>query len=84
MVEPSKQNPYEHWLARRREALPCDDLTDQIMSQVEELNCQSREVWWLSLVQQIERRRVARLVVCGGALAIGVLPFLFLTHVASF
>ena len=82
--KPSEQKPYEHWLVERREACPPANLSDQIMSQVAKLERQRHDIWWLLLVEQIERRRVARWAVCGGALAIGGLPFLFLAHVAKF
>ena len=84
MDKPREPEPYKHWLAVRREASPRADLTDQIMSQVAEMERQRHGSWWLLLVQQIERRRVARWAVCGGALAVGVLPFLLLAHVAKF
>jgi hypothetical protein len=75
--------PYEQWLADRREVSPPATLPDQIMSQVAELERERRDVWWLRLVQRIERSRAARWVVCGGALAIGALPFVFLAHAAQ-
>jgi hypothetical protein len=74
--------PYEQWLAERREVSPPATLADQIMSQVAELECQRRDIWWLRVVQRIEQSRAARWAVCGGALAIGSLPFVFLARVA--
>ena len=75
--------PYEKWLAERREVSPRAPLADQIMSQVAELECQCRDLWWLRVVQRIEQSRAARWAVCGGALAIGCLPFVFLARVAQ-
>ena len=76
--------PYEKWLAERREISPPATLADQIMSQVAELERQRRNLWWLRLVQRIEQSRAALWAVCGGALAIGCLPFVFLARVAQF
>ena len=76
--------PYEQWLAECREVSPPATLADQIMNQVASLDRQRRDIWWLRLVQRIERSRAARWAVCGGALAIGGLPFVFLAHVAQF
>jgi hypothetical protein len=79
--------PYEQWLAERRDVSPPATLADQIMSQVAELERQRRDLLWLRMVQRIERSRAARWAVCGGALAIGCLPFVFLlraAHLASF
>jgi hypothetical protein len=78
------EKPYEQWLAERRAISPPATLADQIMNQVANLERQRRDVWWLILVQRIERSRAARWAVCGGALAIGCLPFFFLAHVAQF
>ena len=75
--------PYEQWLADRREVSPPATLTDQIMSQVAEVERLRRDIWWLRLVQRIEQSRAARWAVCGGALAIGCLPFVVLAHVAQ-
>ncbi len=74
---------FERWLVHRREVSAPAELTDQIMSQVAELERQRRDIWWLRLVQRIEQSRAARWAVCGGALVIGCLPFLFLAHVAK-
>jgi hypothetical protein len=76
--------PYEQWLAKRRSVSPPASLADQIMSQVANLEHQRREIWWLLLVWRIERSRAARWAVCGGALAIGGSPFVFLAYVAQF
>jgi hypothetical protein len=76
--------PYEQWLAKRRSVSPPASLADQIMSQVANLEHQRREIWWLLLVWRIERSRAARWAVCGGALAIGGSPFVFLAYVAPF
>ena len=76
-------SPYEKWLAERRKVSPPAALADQIMSQVAELERQRRGVWWLRLVQRIEQSRAARWAVCGGALAIGCLPFVFLARAAQ-
>jgi hypothetical protein len=75
---------YEQWLAERRDVSPPATLADQIMSQVASMERQRRDVWWLRLVWRIERSRAARWAVCGGALAIGSLPFVFLARVAQF
>ena len=74
---------YEKWLAKRREVSPPTTLSDQVMSQVAELERQRRDLWWLRVVQRIEQSRAARWAVCGGALAIGCLPFVFLARVAQ-
>ncbi len=74
--------PYSQWLAERRELSPPSTLTDQIMSQVVELERRRQSIWWLRLVQRIEHARAGRWAVCGGALAVGSLPFAFLAHVA--
>jgi hypothetical protein len=75
--------PYEKWLAERREVSPSATLADQIMSQVAELERQRRDIWWLRVVQRIEQSRAARWAVCGGALAIGCSPFVFLMRAAQ-
>ena len=75
--------PYEKWLAERREVSPPATLADQVMSQVAELERLRRDIWWLRLVQRIEQSRAARWVVCGGALAIGSLPFAILMRAAQ-
>ena len=76
--------PYEKWLAEHREVSPPATLADQIMSQVAELERQRRNLWWLRVVQRIERSRAARWAVCGGALAVGCLPFVVLARAAQF
>jgi hypothetical protein len=75
--------PYEQWLAECREISAPATLADQIMSQVAELERQRRDIWRLRLVWRIERSRTARWAVCGGALAIGCLPFVFLIRAAQ-
>jgi hypothetical protein len=75
-------NPYEQWLAERRDVSPPATLADQIMSRVANIERQRRDFWWLRLVWRIERVRAARWAVYGGALALGVLPFVFLAHAA--
>ena len=75
--------PYEQWLAERRHVSPPATLADQIMSQVAELERLRRAVWWLRMVQLIEQSRAARWAVCGGALAVGGLPIVFLARVAQ-
>lgn len=54
------------------------------MNQVVELERQRQSIWWLRLVQRVERSRAVRWGVCGGAFAVGSLPFVFLAHVAQF
>ena len=75
--------PYEQWLAERRAVSPPATLADDIMSQVAELDRQRRTLWWLRMVQRIEQSRAARWAVCGGALAVGCLPFVVLASVAK-
>jgi hypothetical protein len=75
--------PYEKWLAERREVSPPATLTDQIMSHVAELESQRRDLWWLRAIQRIEQSWAARWAVCGGALATGSLPFIFLLRAAQ-
>ena len=77
------QKPYEEWLAERRKVSPPATLADQIMSQVAELERQRRDIWWLRVIQLIEQSRAARWAVCGGALAVGCLPFVVLASVAK-
>ena len=84
MTDNNTQEHYEQWLTERREVCPPANLTDQIMIQAAELERQRQSIWWLRLVQQIERSRVARWSVCGGALAIGSLPFFFFARASSF
>ena len=74
---------YEQWLAESREVSPPATLADQIMSQVAELERLRRDIWWLRLVWRIERSRAARWAVCGGALAVGCLPFVVLARAAE-
>jgi hypothetical protein len=81
--KPDEQKTYEQWLAERREICPPATLADQIMRQVAELEHQRLDIWWLRLVQRIEHSLAARWAVCGGALAIGGLPFVFLARVAQ-
>jgi len=50
--------PYEKWLAERREVSPPATLTDQIMSQVAELERQRLTLWWLRVVRRIEQSRL--------------------------
>ena len=75
--------PYEQWLAKRREVSPPATLADQVMSRVAELERQRRGLWWLRVVQRIEQSRAARWAVCGAALAVGCLPFVFLARAAQ-
>jgi hypothetical protein len=75
--------PYEKWLAERRQVSPPATLADQILSQVANMEHQRRGIWWLRVVQRIEQSRAAQWAVCGGALAIGCLPFVFLARVAQ-
>ena len=75
--------PYEQWLAERRDVSPPATMADQIMSQVANMERQRRDIWRLRLVWWIERSRAARWAVCGGALAIGCLPFVFLLRAAQ-
>jgi hypothetical protein len=77
------KNPYDEWLAKCREVAAPAALADRIMSQVANMEHQRRSVLWLRLVQRIERSRASRWAVCGGALAVGCLPFVFLAHVAQ-
>jgi hypothetical protein len=74
--------PYEQWLAKRRNESPPASLADQIMSQVANLERQRQNIWWLRLILRIEHSRPLRWAVCGGALAVGGLPFVFLAYVA--
>ena len=76
--------PYEQWLAKRRNVSPPAPLADQIMSRVADSQSQQQEIWWLLLIHWIEHSRAARWAVCGGALAVGGLPFFFLAYVAQF
>jgi len=76
--------PYEQWLAKSRNVSPPASLVDQVMSQVANLERQRRAIWSLRLIQRIEHSRALRWAVCGGALAIGGLPYVFLAYVAQF
>ena len=80
----SHHERYEQWLAKCREVDSPDELADQIMAQIVALDCKRRRSLWLRVVHQIERSRVTRWSVCGGALAIGGLPFFVLAHVTTF
>jgi hypothetical protein len=75
---------YSQWLAERRAVFPPAAFADQIMSRVVELDRQQQTIWWVLLVRRVERSRAGRWAVCGGALAVGCLPFAFLAHVAWF
>lgn len=83
-MTPSEKDVWDDWLADRREVQPTENLTDQIMSQVVELDQQRREVWSASLINKIDRSRFGRIAVCAAALVVGGLPFLFLAYVAKF
>ncbi len=74
---------YEKWLAGLRSTSPPETLPDQIMSQVAELERQRQYIWWLRCVQRIEHSGAARWAVCGGALAVGGFPFVFLAYVSK-
>jgi hypothetical protein len=76
--------PYDEWLAKRRDVSPPAPLVDQVMSHVANFERQRRDIWWLLLIQSIERSRPLRFAVCGGALAIGGLPFFFLAYAFQF
>ena len=78
------ENPYDEWLAKCREVSAPAALADRIMNEVANMEHQRQSLLWLRLVQRIERSRASRWAVCGGALAIGCLPFVFLAHVAQF
>ena len=74
-------SPYEQWLAKCRQSAPPSTLADRIMSQVTTLEHQRRSLWWLRVVQRVERSRATRWAMCGGALGVGGLPFVYLAHV---
>ncbi len=76
-------NPFDEWLAKRRNVSPSETLVDQIMSRVENLEHQRPDTWPLRLIPRIEQSPAARWAVCGGALVIGGSPFLFLAYVAQ-
>ena len=78
------ERPYEQWLAKCRETSAPAALADRIMSQVANMEHQRRSLWWLRVVQRIERSRASRWAACSAALAVGCLPFVFLAHVAQF
>lgn len=69
---------YREWLAERRALSPQPTLADETMQRVVELERQRQSIWWLCLVQRIERSRTGRWAVCGGAFILGSLPFVFL------
>jgi len=75
---------YEEWLAKRRNVSPPASLVDQIMSRVANFERQRQHIWWLLVIQRIEHSRPLRFAVCGGALAIGGLPFFFLAYAFQF
>ena len=81
--QPDEPNPYEHWLAQRAEVIPPAELSDRIMSQVIVLDKQHHN-WSTVWLHRVESNRVGQWAVCGGALAIGCLPFFFLAYVAKF
>ncbi len=74
---------YDEWLSERRAVQPPADLTDQVMRRVHAMDLQQRGGLWLRLVDRIERSRAARWSLCGGALAVGSLPFFFLAHLVG-
>jgi hypothetical protein len=76
--------PYDEWLAKRRNVSPPAPLADQIMSRVATLERQRQNIWWLLVIQSIEHSRPLRWAVCGTALAIGGLPFVFLAYAFQF
>jgi hypothetical protein len=78
------ENPYDEWLAKCREVSPPAAWADRIMSQVATMEQQRRSLWWLRLIQRIERSKASRWAACGAALAVGCVPFVFLAHVAQF
>ena len=75
--------PLRRWLAKRRQLSPPATMTDEIMSRVVKLEGRRRDIWWLRLAQRIEQSRPARWAVCGGALFVGSVPFVFLAYVAK-
>ena len=60
----NEPNPYNDWIARRRDAHPDANLPDQVMNQLADLQRHRNIPWWLPLVEQIERRRSARFAAC--------------------
>jgi hypothetical protein len=74
---------YNQWLAQRRQELPPPNLPDEIMQRVGELEQHRQAVWWVRLLNRVERSRASRWAVCGGAMVVGCLPFLFLAYVAQ-
>jgi hypothetical protein len=79
-----KDDFYNQWLAQRRQELPPTNLADEIMKRVGELEQHQQATRWLRLVHRVEHSRAGRWAACGGALAVGSLPFLFLAYVAQF
>ncbi len=75
---------YNEWLAQRRQELPPPTLSDQIMQRVGEMERHQHAVWWLRLMQRVEHSWVSRWAVCGVALVVGSVPFLYLAYVAQF
>jgi hypothetical protein len=76
-------NTFDEWLAKCRNVSPPVALVDQIMNQVENLEQERRDTWWSRLIPEIEHSPTARWAVCGGALAVGGSPFVFLAYVAQ-
>lgn len=81
---PSDQNPYERWLEMRRGMRPPAELSNQVMTQIMDLERGRRTAGLLRLMELMERSRAVRWGVCGSALAVGAVPYLFLVHVPSF
>ena len=71
---------YDEWIANRRATEPAHDLTDRVMSSVEERVERKRRV---RLADRMNDSSLARLAACLAALLVGSLPFLFVAYVAQ-
>ena len=72
---------YDEWIAYRRTAEPSSELTDRVMSAVEDREIQS--TGYVHLADRMNESRSARWAACLAALVVGSLPFLFVAHVAE-
>ena len=79
--EPMPDVPmYDEWIASRRAAKAHRELTDRVMTAVEERVVQRKT--YVRLADRINESRPARLTACLAALLVGFLPFLFVADAA--
>ena len=74
---------YKKWINERRHVVVDASLVPNIMRQVNQTTDSVEESWWSRLFQRMEESWTARCVACGGALAVGCVPFILAVQVAS-